>query len=101
MLHVENIYTLLAVVVTGGYNILAMWLKTRKDNKAHEDTESRLSTIKILVNGRLSESLLRIEQLSHELNKNDIAIPPPATPVVRTIVVQPEPTEGTPDAGHP
>jgi hypothetical protein len=98
MLHVENIYTLLAVVVTGGYNILAMWLKTRKDNKAHEDTESRLSTIKILVNGRLSESLLRIEQLSHELNKNDIAIPPPATPTIRTIVVN---GEGTPpDEGH-
>jgi hypothetical protein len=97
MVHVENIYTLLAVVVTGGFNVLGMWLKSRKDNRSHQDTEDRLSTIKILVNGRLSESLLRIEQLTHELAKNGVAVPPPSTPTIRTIVVQPE---GVPDEGH-
>lgn len=99
MVHVENIWTLLAVVATGSFNVLGLWLKSRKDNRSHDATEGRLDTIRVLVNGRLSESLLRIEQLSHELNSHDLPVPPPATPTVRTIIIQP-PTEGVPDAGH-
>jgi hypothetical protein len=42
----------------------------------------------MLVNGRLSENQLRIEQLTSELSKAGIQVPPPAHPVVRTIIVK-------------
>lgn len=75
--HVDNLYTLAVCVVTGVFH----WLTARAQKR-------RTITIMMQVNGRLSETLLRAEQLTHELSKADIPIPPPLTPVVRTIVVR-------------
>jgi len=75
--HVENIYTLAVCVLTGVFH----WLTARAN-------KSRSLTIMMQVNGRLSETLLRNEQLAHELSKAEIPIPPPMTPVVRTIIVK-------------
>jgi hypothetical protein len=75
--HVSNLWTLLAVLGSGFFH----WLVARAQSR-------KLLTIKFLVNGRLSETLLRCEQLAHELTKNNIPIPPPPAPVVRNIVVR-------------
>lgn len=75
--HVDNLYTLIGVLGVG-----LMHLITGALNK------KRQLVIKMLVNGRLSESLLRIEQLTSELSKAGLPVPPPAHPVVRTIIVK-------------
>ena len=75
--HVDNLYTLIGIIVVGVQHIVTAALNKR-----------RQIVIKTLVNGRLSERDLRIEQLAHELTKAGIPIPPPAHPVVRTIIVQ-------------
>jgi enterochelin esterase-like enzyme len=75
--HVENIYTLAAIGLSGVFH----WLTARAQ-------KNRSLTIMMQVNGRLSETLLRNEQLAHELSKAEIPIPPPMTPVIRTIVVR-------------
>jgi len=63
--HVENIYTLIAVLGSGALHLL-----TARASK------KRTLTIKMLVNGRLSETLLRNEHLAHVLSEHNIPIPP-------------------------
>lgn len=81
--HVDNVYTVITVVCTGLFH----WLVARAHSR-------KLLTIKLLVNGRMSERDLRVEQLTHELSKAGIPIPPPAQPVVRTIVVREDKKDG-------
>lgn len=75
--HVENGWTLIAVLGSGFFH----WMVARAQAR-------KLLTIKLLVNGRMSERDLRVEQLTHEMSKNGLPIPPPSQPVVRTIVVK-------------
>lgn len=77
MPHIDNLYTLIGVLGVGVLHVIQAALAKR-----------RQLVIKMLVNGRLSENQLRIEQLTSELSKAGIAIPPPSTPVVRTIIVK-------------
>jgi len=75
--HVDNLYTLLGVIFVGVQHIVTAALNKR-----------RQLVIKMLVNGRLSENQLRIEQLTSALSAAGIPVPPPAHPVVRTIIVK-------------
>jgi len=75
--HVANLWTVIGFAIVCVQHIVTAALNKR-----------RQLVIKMLVNGRLSESQLRIEQLTSELSAHGLPIPPPAHPVVRTIIVK-------------